>query len=282
MALKFYQPTSPGRRKMSVVNYRGLSKTEPLKKLVAPLKKHSGRGNTGRITVRHQGGGHKQKYRIIDFKQLDKMKIESRVISIEYDPNRNAFIMLVYYSDGEKRYLLAPQNIKAGDKIICAPKTKVKTGNRMMLKNIPLGFEIYNLELKPGKGGEIVRSAGTSARIISLETKDAQVELPSSEVRFIPKNCFASIGIVSNPEAKLVRISKAGRSRWLGRRPKVRGKAMNPRDHPHGGGEGGCPIGLKHPKTPWGLPALGFKTRHRKYSDRFIIKTRKGKSLIKT
>lgn len=274
-----YKPTTPGRRGMSKVNYKKeLSKNNsPEKRLVKGLSKKAGRNNQGRITVRHQGGGHKRKYRAIDFKMNDKFGIEATIQSIEYDPNRTAFIALVAYKDGEKRYIICPQGVKVGDKIVANEKAKVKVGNRMQLQHIPPGFQIHNVELKPGKGGQIVRSAGSSARLVAVEGKYAQVTLPSSEVRLVPKECYASVGQVSNIDHGNVVIGKAGRSRWLGKRPTVKGKNMNPCDHPHGGGEGHSPIGMKHPKTPWGKPALGVRTRRRKASDKFIVRSRRHK-----
>lgn len=246
-------------------------------------KRTSGRNSQGRITIRHRGGGAKAHYRIVDFKHKDNIGIEGRVESIEYDPNRNAYIMLVVYRNGDRRYHLAPEGIKVNDKILTQSKVKIRTGNRCELQYIPVGFSIYNIELQAGQGGQIVRSAGASAKLVSLEGKMAQVQLPSGEVRFVPKEGFASIGVVSNAPYNNISWGKAGRTRWRGRRPQVRGKAMNPVDHPHGGGEGSNPIGLKYPKTPWGLPALGVKTRKRKSrTDIFRIRDRKGKNLIKT
>ena len=242
------------------------------------LKKHisnAGRNNRGKITIRHQGGGHKKRIRIIDFKQKDKLNIPAKVAAIQYDPMRTAYIMLVNYSDGEKRYHLAPDGIKVGDTIVTKEKAKVQLGNRMTLKHIPTGYDIHNLELTLNRGGQIIRSAGSKGKVVAVEKNYAQVELPSGEVRLINKHCFATIGVVSNIDHNKIKIGKAGRSRWMGKRPSVRGKAMNPNDHPHGGGEGNQPIGLKHPKTPWGMPALGFKTRKRKYSDKMIIKDRR-------
>lgn len=255
-----------------------LTATKPYKALTKTLKKKAGRNKQGRITVRHRGGGHKRKYRIVDFKR-DKMDIPAKVETIEYDPNRSAFICLVTYKDGEKRYILAPQDIKVGDEIITAEKAPLKPGNRMALKNIPVGTPVYNIELVPGKGGKIVRSAGTSAQVMAHEGGYTYLTLPSSEVRMVPQEAMATVGVISNPEHRFVTIGKAGRARWLGIRPTVRGSAMNPVDHPHGGGEGRAPIGLrKGPKTPWGKQAYGVKTRKKKkYSDKFIIKRRKKK-----
>jgi large subunit ribosomal protein L2 len=278
MAIKISKPTTPGRRKFSTVSYKGLSKVEPEKRLLTTLKRHAGRNNTGRITVRHRGGGHKRRYRIVDFKRTVKNDIPGKVSTIEYDPYRSAFIMLVTYADGDKRYHLAPNGINVGDTVLAKEKAKAKIGNRMMLKNIPLGFEIFNLELTMGKGGQIVRSAGSSAKLASLDGPYAHVELPSKEMRYVHKECYATIGRVSNLDHMNVKIGKAGRKRHMGWRPTVRGKAMNPVDHPHGGGEGGTSIGMKHPKTPWGLPALGVKTRRpKKYSNKMIVRRRKKK-----
>ncbi len=275
MALKKFKATTPGRRQMSVASFDTITKTKPEKSLLKKNNKKSGRNNTGRITCRHRGGGAKRLYRVIDFKRTDKINIEAKVAAVEYDPNRTAYLILVNYSDGEKRYHIAPQGLQVGDKIITSERTKVKPGNRMLLRNIPVGYNIYNVELHLGKGGQMGRSAGSSLKLVSLEGDHAQIQMPSGEVRLVNKDCYASIGAVSNPEHNNIKIGKAGRKRHMGRRPQVRGKAMNPVDHPHGGGEGGSPIGLKHPKTPWGLPALGFKTRKRKYTDKWIVKSRK-------
>lgn len=282
MPVKSFKPTSAGQRFRISLTYEELTKHKPEKTLIKRIQKHAGRNNQGRLTVRHRGGGNKVFYRLIDFKQTKKTGIPAKVTAIEYDPFRTCFIMLATYADGEKRYHIAPEGIKAGSTIITKPNAKIKLGNRLQLQNIPVGFEIYNLELQKGRGGQMIRSAGSAARLISLEGRYAQVELPSKEIRFIHKDCYASIGRVSNSDHSLVSLGKAGRARWKGLRPEVQGKAMNPIDHPHGGGEGGTKIGLKHPKTPWGAPALGFKTRKRnKWTDRFIVKTRKGKQLIK-
>ncbi len=284
MAVKKVKGTTPGRRNMSFSNFKEVVTTNKSeKRLLKSKKRGSGRNSQGRITVRHRGGGAKSHYRMVDFKRTHNLDIEGRVKELEYDPNRNAYIMLVVYKNGDKRYHLAPEGIKQDDKVMTAPRTKVKPGNRLHIQNIPLGFDIYNIELQPGKGGQIVRSAGTSAKLISLEGKMAQVQLPSGEVRFVPKTTFATVGVVSNAEFSNIKIGKAGRTRWKGRRPQVRGKAMNPCDHPHGGGEGGSPIGLKNPKTPWGLPALGVKTRKPKArTNIYRIRDRKGNNLIKT
>jgi large subunit ribosomal protein L2 len=251
-----------------------LTKKEPEKKLLLPLKKKAGRNFSGKITVRHRGGGVKRLYRVVDFGQ-EKLGIPGKVIALEYDPNRTAFLALIEYQDGEKRYILAPNNLKVGDEIICAENTEIKIGNRLKLKNIPIGTEVYNIELMPGKGGKIVRSAGTSAKVIAQEENYTHLQLPSKEIRKVFNECFASVGQVSNPNHYFEDIGKAGRRRLKGWRPAVRGTAMNPPDHPHGGGEGKTPIGLKYPKTPWGKPAKGVKTRKKKWTDKLIIKRRK-------
>lgn len=277
MALKKFKPTTAGRRQMSVASFEEITKAKPEKSLIVRLKKNAGRNSSGRLTVRHRGGGSKKVYRIIDFNQTDKLNIEAKVKAIEYDPNRTCYIMLVGYKDGEKRYHIAPEGIKVGDAIVAGEKTKVKRGNRMVIKNIPVGYNIYNVELREGQGGQMARSAGASLVLVSLEGEYAQIQMPSGETRLVNKNCYASIGTVSNLEHNNIKIGKAGRTRYSGRRPQVRGKAMNPVDHPHGGGEGGTSIGLKNPKTPWGMPALGFKTRRRHYTDKMIIKDRRRK-----
>lgn len=251
-----------------------LSKKEPEKKLLLPLKKKAGRGVLGRITVRHRGGGAKRLYRVVDFGQ-EKIGISGRIIALEYDPNRTAYLALVEYQDGQRGYILAPHNLKVGEEIICAEKAEIKIGNRMELKNIPVGTQVYNIELEPGKGGKIVRSAGTSAKVLANEDGFSHLELPSKEIRRVPWGCFASIGQVSHPEKRFEKLGKAGRKRLKGIRPTVRGKAMTPAAHPHGGGKGKAPIGLKHPKTPWGKPARGVKTRKKKWTEKYIIKRRK-------
>ncbi|MDI6591663.1 MAG: 50S ribosomal protein L2 [Patescibacteria group bacterium] len=254
--------------------YSLLTKKKPEKRLLLALKKKAGRATSGRITIRHRGRGAKRLYRILDFGQ-EKIGIPAKVISLEYDPNRTAFIALLEYQDGDKRYRLAPQDLKVGDEIICAEKTEIKIGNRMKLKNIPVGTLVYNIELEPGRGGKMVRGAGTAAKVLAQEEKFTHLEMPSGEIRKVSQECFASIGQVSHPEKKFEKIGKAGRVRLKGIRPTVRGTAMNPPDHPHGGGEGKTPIGLKYPKTPWGKPALGVKTRKRKWTDKYIIQRRK-------
>jgi len=277
MALKKYKPTTPGLRGMSVSTFEEITRNTPEKSLIASKKRGSGRSNAGRITIRHRGGGSKRYYRLVDFKQTDKNNIEAIVKTVEYDPNRSANIMMVQYKDGEKRYQLAPNGIEINSKIITAEKAKVKTGNRVLIKNIPVGFSIYNVEMYKGKGGQLGRSAGTEIKLVSLEGEKAQIQMPSGEVRLVDKDCYATIGTVGNIDHNNIKIGKAGRMRRMGRRPQVRGKAMNAVDHPHGGGEGSSPIGLKHPKTPWGMPALGFKTRRRHYTDKMIIKDRRRK-----
>ncbi len=274
--MKKYKPTTPGRRNMTSIDYSGLTKKKPEANLLKRIVKKAGRGYGGRITVRHRGGGHKKKYRLIDFRRFDKDRIVGRVAALEYDPNRSAFIALVVYSDGEKRYILAPHGLKVNDQVVCREKAAIKKGNRMRLKNILLGTEVYNIELQPQKGGQMIRSAGSSAKVMAHEGGYTHLKLSSGEVRMVRDNCFASIGQLSNPEHSMVVIGKAGRSRWMGKRPTVRGSAMNPVDHPHGGGENRQPIGLrKGPKTPWGKLAYGVKTRKKKKkSSKLILKRR--------
>ena len=272
MAIKSYNPTSAGRRHQTCSAFTEITTSTPEKSLLVSLKKSGGRNANGRITSRHQGGGHKQKYRIIDFRR-DKRSIPATVASIEYDPNRSARIALLFYADGEKRYILAPLDLKVGDVIINGPEADIKPGNSLPLRAIPLGTVIHNIELKIGKGAQLARSAGTFAQLMSKEGKYSQIKLPSGEVRLVLQDCYATIGQVGNVDHENVNIGKAGRSRWLGRRPKVRGVAMNPVDHPHGGGEGRT-SGGRHPVTPWGIPTKGYKTRTNKTSDRFIIKKR--------
>ncbi|PIR72241.1 MAG: 50S ribosomal protein L2 [Candidatus Nealsonbacteria bacterium CG10_big_fil_rev_8_21_14_0_10_36_24] len=254
-----------------------LTKKKPEKKLLITLKRRAGRGNLGRITVRHKGGGVKKQYRLIDFGE-EKINIPAKVVALEYDPYRTAFIAFLEYEDGDKRYQLAPNNIKVGDKVICAEKAEIKLGNRMKLKNIPVGVMVYNIELVPGKGGKLVRSAGTATKVLAQEGKYTHLEMPSKEIRMVPQDCYATVGAVSHPEWRYEIIGKAGRSRLKGIRPTVRGSAMNPCDHPHGGGEGKTPIGLKYPKTPWGKHALGVKTRKKRWTDKYIIQRRKKKN----
>lgn len=278
MPIKIYKPTSPARRHSSVDAFLDITKTEPEKSLIVIKKKKSGRNATGKITVRHQGGGAKKYLRIIDFRR-DKFDQPAKVGAIEYDPNRGARIALVVYSDGEKRYILAPDGLKVGDEIISSQKKiDIKIGNASPLEYIPTGFNVHNVELVPGKGGQLARGAGVVVMLMAVEGKYAQLKMPSGEIRLVPKECLATVGQVSNPDRRLIRWGKAGRMRHRGIRPTVRGKAMNPVDHPHGGGEGNQPIGLKHPKTPWGKPALGFITRKSvKKSDKLILKRRPSK-----
>jgi len=253
-----------------------LTKKKPEKKLLQTLKKKGGRGFAGRITVRHKGGGVKRLYRIVDFGQ-GKLGVPAKVIAIEYDPNRSALLALVEYQDGERRYILAPHELKVGEEIISKELAEIKTGNRMKLKNIPVGTQVYNVELEPGKGGKLARSAGSTAKVAAQEANFTHLEMPSGEIRKVSQECFASIGQVSRPEHRFIDIGKAGKVRRKGIRPTVRGTAMNPADHPHGGGEGRAPVGMKHPKTPWGKPALGVKTRKKKWADKLIIKRRSKK-----
>ncbi|MBO8129552.1 MAG: 50S ribosomal protein L2 [Peptococcaceae bacterium] len=274
MAIKKYKPTSAGRRFVTVSDFKEITTTEPERSLLAPLKKSGGRNNKGRITVRHRGGGHKRMYRIIDFKR-DKDGIPARVATIEYDPNRSANIALLHYADGEKRYILAPAGLRVGQEVMSGPDADIKVGNTLPLRNIPPGTLIHNLELYPGQGAKVVRAAGGAAQLMAKEGDYAHVRLPSGEVRLFPLDCRATIGQVGNIEHENITIGKAGRARWLGIRPTVRGVVMNPVDHPHGGGEGRSPIG-RNPVTPWGKPALGVKTRKKgKASDKLIIKRRK-------
>ena len=277
MAIKTYKPTTAARRNMSVTDYTSLSKNGPEKSLLAPLDKKAGRNSYGRITVRHRGGGNRKKYRIIDFKR-QKHNVEATVLGIEYDPNRSAFIALVQYEDGEKRYILAPHGLKAGDKVVSGADADIKPGNALPLKNIPVGTFIHNVELYPGKGAQLARAAGIMAQLLAKENGMALLRLPSGELRNVPETCMASIGQVSNIDHENVKIGKAGRKRHMGWRPTVRGSVMNPNDHPHGGGEGKSPVGRPGPVTPWGKPALGYKTRKKKNrSDKFIVKRRNGK-----
>lgn len=272
MAIRLYKPTSPARRFMSVLTYEEVTKKAPERSLVEELQKHAGRNKQGKITVRHRGGGNKVKYRIIDFKR-NKDNVPAKVAAIEYDPNRSAFIALLFYADGEKRYIIAPVGLHVGDTVVSGEGADIKPGNALQIKNIPVGTLIHNIELKPGKGGQLARSAGNSAQLMAKEGKYAQVRLPSGEVRMIPVDAKATIGAVGNSDHSNVRIGKAGRKRHMGFRPSVRGVVMNPNDHPHGGGEGKSPIGMPSPVTPWGKPALGLKTRkHNKYSDKYIVK----------
>ena len=276
MAIKKFKPTTPGRRGMTVTDYSVLSKVAPERSLLEPMKKHSGRNNTGRITVRHHGGGNRTKYRIIDFKR-NKFDVPATVKTLEYDPNRSAHIALLQYEDGEKRYILAPEGLKVGDTVMAGPNADIKPGNALPFINIPVGTIIHNIELYPGKGGQLVRSAGNMAQLMAKEGKYALVRLPSGEMRNIPVNCIATVGQVGNIDHENVNIGKAGRKRHMGWRPTVRGSVMNPCDHPHGGGEGKSPVGRSGPVTPWGKPAMGYKTRkNHNRSDKFIVKRANG------
>jgi large subunit ribosomal protein L2 len=273
MAIKIYKRNTAGRRNMSVVKVDFLAKKNPEKSLLAPKAKKAGRSG-GKISVRHQGGGHKQRYRKVDFK-MNKIDVPGKVVAIEKDPNRSAFIALINYKDGEKRYVLAVSDLRAGNEIITSPSATIKSGNRVCVKNIPVGTVLSNVEMFPGKGGQLARSAGSSVVLTASEEKNSQIKLSSGEVRIISSDCYATIGQVSNFEHNSINIGKAGKKRHMGVRPGVRGSAMNPVDHPHGGGEGRQGIGLKYPKTPWGKPALGKKTRKKKkYSNKFIVKRR--------
>ena len=278
MALKTFKPYTPARRNMTVSAFEGVDKkAKPERGLVETLKKHAGRNSYGHITVRHQGGGNKKKYRIIDFRR-DKMDMPATVLRLEYDPNRTAYIALVEYEDGERRYILAPVGLNAGDKIVSSAAADIKPGNTLPIANIPVGTVIHNIELQPGRGGQLVRSAGAAAQLMAKEDKLAQVRMPSGEFRYVPMNCMATIGQVGNLENANIHIGKAGRTRHMGIRPTVRGSVMNPNDHPHGGGEGRAPVGRPGPVTPWGKPAMGLKTRKPKNrTNKFIIKRRNSK-----
>ena len=274
MGIKKYKPTTPSRRQMTVMTFEEITKKEPEKQLTAPLKKSGGRNVRGKLTVRHRGGGHKRLYRIIDFKRR-KDNVPARVAAIEYDPNRSANIALLHYADGHKAYIIAPNNLKVGDIVESGSDSDIKVGNALPLKDIPVGTLIHNIELRPGKGAQLVRSAGTVAQLMAKEGSYAHVRLPSGEVRLVHVNCRASIGQVGNVEFENQTLGKAGRTRWLGIRPTVRGSVMNPTDHPHGGGEGRAPIGRKYPVSPWGKIAIGGKTRKKKPSDNMIVRKRK-------
>ena len=277
MSIKVFKPTTNSRRNMSVTDYSELSKVAPEKSLLKPLQKNSGRNSYGRITVRHRGGGNRRKYRVIDFKRT-KFDIEATVKTLEYDPNRSAHIALIEYTDGEKAYILAPVGLKVGDKVVAGPAADIKPGNALPLVNIPVGTFVHNVELYPGKGGQLARAAGNAAQLMAKEGAYALLRLPSGELRNVPVNCMATVGQVGNLDHENVKIGKAGRTRHLGIRPTVRGSVMNPNDHPHGGGEGKSPIGRPGPVTPWGKPALGYKTRAKKdRSDKLIVKRRNGK-----
>ena len=277
MAIKVYKPTINSRRNMSVIDYSSLSKVAPEKSLLAPLNKKAGRNSYGRITVRHRGGGNRRKYRIIDFKR-NKFDVEAIVKTIEYDPNRSAFIALIEYTDGEKAYILAPEGLKVGYKVVSGENADIKIGNALPLTHIPVGTFVHNIELYPGRGAQLARSAGNMAQLMARENGYALLRLPSNELRNVPETCMATIGQVSNPDHFNVKIGKAGRKRNMGWRPTVRGSVMNPNDHPHGGGEGKSPVGRPGPVPPWGKPALGYKTRkHKKQSDKLIVRRRNGK-----
>ncbi|MEA4816947.1 MAG: 50S ribosomal protein L2 [Lachnospiraceae bacterium] len=276
MGIKRYKPYTPSRRHMTVSTFEEITKTAPEKSLVVHIKKNSGRNNQGKLTVRHKGGGSKVKYRIIDFKR-NKDGVPAKVAAIEYDPNRTANIALLHYVDGEKRYILAPVGLNVGDNVMSGTEAEVRTGNSLPMRLIPIGASIHNIEMKPGKGGQLVRSAGNVAQLMAKEGKYATIKLPSGEMRLLPIDCRATVGQVGNIDHELVKIGKAGRSRYMGIRPTVRGSAMNPNDHPHGGGEGRAPIGRPSPMTPWGKPALGYKTRKKhKTSSKYIVHRRNG------
>jgi large subunit ribosomal protein L2 len=273
MAIKVYKPTTPSRRGMTSSTFEEITRTKPEKSLVVGLKEKAGRNFRGKITVRHRGGGHKRKYRIIDFKR-DKVGVPARVSTIEYDPNRSARIALLVYADGEKRYILAPLGLQVNDKVMSGPDAEIRVGNALPLERIHLGSTVHNVELYRGRGGQMVRAAGTSAQVLAKEGDYVHLRLPSSEVRLVRRECFATLGQVGNIDHGNIQIGKAGRSRWLGRRPHTRGSAMTPRDHPHGGGEGKAPVGMSSPKTPWGQPTLGKKTRRNKSTDKYIVRRR--------
>ncbi len=273
MPVKKFNPTSPGSRGRAISDYSDITKSTPEKKLTVILKSKAGRNNQGKISVRHQGGGHKRRYRIIDFKR-DKFDVPGKVAAIEYDPNRSCRIALIQYTDGEKRYILAPLGMKVGDNVKSGPTAEIRVGNALPLKNIPVGTSVHNIELYAGHGGQIARSAGTVVQLMAKEGDYATLRMPSGEFRLVRVECMATIGQVGNLDHENERWAKAGKSRWKGIRPTVRGSVMNPNDHPHGGGEGRAPVGLKHPKTPWGKPAMGYRTRNNKRTDRFIIRRR--------
>ena len=273
MPIKSYKPTSPGRRGMTVSTFEEITRTTPEKSLLRSLNQRAGRNFRGKITVRHRGSGHKRRYRVIDFKR-DKPGVPARVASIEYDPNRSARIALLVYADGEKRYIIAPLQLMVGNEVVSGPEAEVRVGNALPIQRIPLGTLIHNVELHPGHGAQLVRSAGAAAQLMAKEGAFAQVRLPSGEVRMVSQDCMATIGQVGNVDHGNVTLGKAGRNRWLGHRPTVRGSAMDPSAHPHGGGEGRSPIGMAGPKTPWGKPALGYKTRRFKLSNKYIVRRR--------
>lgn len=275
MGIKTYKPTSPGRRFTKLSDFSAVTRSNPERSLTTKLTRSGGRNNTGHMTVRHRGGGHKRRYRVIDFKR-DKIGVQAHVAAIEYDPNRSAYIALLHYVDGEKRYIIAPQKIKIGDRVLSGAHADIKPGNSLKIKHIPVGQVIHNIELRPGKGAQMARSAGTWAQLVAKGEKYGQIRLPSGEIRRVLLECRATIGAVSNPDHENRNLGKAGRRRWMGRRPHVRGVAMNPVDHPHGGGEGRT-SGGRHPVTPWGRPTKGAKTRKNKRTDRFIVRRRKSR-----
>lgn len=276
MAVKQYKPTSPGRRGMSGHTFEEITRKGPEKSLTQPLHRRAGRNHQGRISVRHRGGGHRRRYRLIDFKR-DKDGVPGRVASIEYDPNRSARIALIFYADGEKRYIIAPLDLRVGDTIMSGERAEIRPGNALPLRNIPIGTVVHNIELYPGRGGQMVRAAGTSAQLLAKEGDYATLRLPSGEMRYVRQECRATVGQVGNTEHGNIKLGKAGRRRWLGWRPSVRGTAMDPAAHPHGGGEGRSPIGMASPKTPWGQPTLGNRTRRNKRTDKYIIRRRSKK-----
>lgn len=273
MPIRVYKPTSPGRRGMSVSTFEEITHSVPERSLLRPLKKRAGRNFRGKITVRHRGGGHKRRYRVIDFKR-DKFGVPGRVATIEYDPNRSARIALAVYADGEKRYIIAPVGLRVGDMVMSGPDAEIRVGSALPIANIPVGTTIHNIELHIGKGGQLVRAAGTSAQLLAKEGRYAHIRLPSGEVRLVNVQCMATIGQVGNTDHGNIKLGKAGRTRWLGFRPSVRGSAMDPASHPHGGGEGRSPIGMPGPKSPWGKPTLGYKTRRNKSTDKWIVRRR--------
>jgi large subunit ribosomal protein L2 len=273
MAIKKYKPVTPGQRGMTGYTFDEITKDTPERSLVLPLRRHGGRNSSGRLTVRHQGGGSQRNLRIVDFKR-EKLNIPAKVAAIEYDPNRTARLALLYYADGEKRYILAPIGLKVGDTVVTSPQAEIRPGNCMPISNIPVGSQVHNIEVKEGKGGQLVRSAGSAAQLIAKEGDFAQIRMPSGEVRLIRQNCYATIGQVGNLDHSNIKLGKAGRKRHKGIRPTVRGSAMSPRDHPHGGGEGRQPIGKPGPRSPWGKPTLGYKTRRNKQSDKYIVRRR--------
>ena len=276
MGIRAYRPTSPGRRGMTVSDFEEITRSKPRRSLLRPLSQRAGRNFRGKITVRHRGGGHKRLYRMIDFKR-DKFGMPARVEAVEYDPNRSARIALLLYADGERRYIIAPQGLVVGDRVVSGNDVEPRLGNTLPIAAIPQGTLVHNIELQPGRGGQLVRSAGSSAQILAKEGKYAQIRLPSGEIRLVSQRCLATVGQVGNVEHGQVKLGKAGRKRWLGRRPSVRGSAMSPRDHPHGGGEGRSPIGMPSPKSPWGKKTLGKRTRYNKRTDKYIVRRRTSK-----